>query len=252
MANDKVLAITGAAGRIGTFYREHFGAREGWRLQLQDIRPVANAGDLSTQVGDLADLDTARRAVAGAHTVLHLAADPSTHADFYATLLDRNIKATYNVFHAAAEAGVQRVIFASSINAILGYPEAVQVHTNLVARPANVYGATKAWGEALSATFVAEGKLPSAIAIRIGGVTNRDAIQADWSDRRLSWVVTHGDLCHLFDCCINAGPEVGFAIVHGESNNRFLRMEIDSTHRLIGYTPKDDAFAIAEAKRAQA
>ncbi len=249
MADTKTLVITGAAGRIGTFYRQHFGQRKGWQLRLQDIRPVENLGKATVLTGDLASFDHAQEVVAGAHTVLHLAADPSTRAEFYATLLDRNIKATYNVFQAAAEAGVQRVIFASSINAILGYPEHVQVHTHMVARPANVYGATKAWGEALAATYVAEDKLPSAIAIRIGGVTHRDSIQPDWDTRRLSWIVTHEDLCQLFDCCVNAGPEVNFAVVHGISNNKFVKMEIESTHRLVHYTPHDDAFAIAASKQ---
>ncbi len=249
-SNDsRLLTITGAAGRIGTFYRRHFGQRQGWRLRLQDIRPVENPGEWEAQVSDLADLDAARRAADGAHTILHLAADPSPRADFYGTLLDRNIKATYNVFHAAAEAGAQRVIFASSINAVNSYPDNVQIRATDQPRPGNVYGATKAWGEALAATFVGQRRLPSAIAVRIGGVTHRDAIKPDARPGMLSIVVTEEDLSHLFDCCLEAGPEVGYAVVHGQSANRFLRMEIESTRRLVGYDPKDDAFAIAESKR---
>ena len=246
---EKLLVITGAAGRIGSFYRRHFGAREGWRLRLQDVRPIEDAGGWETQTGDLTDLDTARRAVAGAHSVLHLAADPSTRADFYESLLERNIKTTYNVFHAAAEAGAQRVIFASSINAVNAYPDAVQVHTNMLARPANVYGATKVWGEALASCFVAQHRLPSAIAVRIGGYTLREAIRADARPQHLAFTVTADDLSRLFDCCLAAGPEVTFAVVHGLSANRFVKMELDSTRRLVGYAPRDDAFAIAEAKR---
>ena len=65
--------------------------------------------------------------------MLHLAADPSPQADFYASLLDRNIKATYNVMH-AAEAEVKRVVFASSVNAILGYPNHREVQPALAPR----------------------------------------------------------------------------------------------------------------------
>ena len=52
---------------------------------------------------------------------MHLAADPSPGADFYGSLLDRNVKSTYNAFHAARESGCQRVVYASSVNAVLGY-----------------------------------------------------------------------------------------------------------------------------------
>lgn len=248
MVETRLLVITGAAGRIGSYYRRRFGERPGWRLRLQDIREIADA-EGETQTSDLADLDAARRAVAGAHTVLHLAADPSPRADFYASLLDRNIKATYNIFHAAAEAGAQRVIFASSINAVNAYPEHLQVHTEMLARPANVYGATKVWGEALASVFVAQQKLPSAIAVRIGGYTNPDAIKPDARPYHLSFMVTQEDLSRLFDRLLDAGPEVGFAIVHGQSANRFVKMEVESTKALVGYDPQDDAFSIAEQHR---
>jgi hypothetical protein len=267
----RILVVTGAAGRIGTFYRQHLkvqgrlGSGPGqWRLRLVDVRAPAGAGPEDEVIageaeGDLADLAVAERVSAGAHSVLHLAADPSPRADFYASLLDRNIKATYNVMHAAAAAGVKRVVFASSVNAILGYPDHRQVRAEDVAWPGNVYGASKAWGEAVLGAFVArsEGTL-SAIAVRIGGVTPREQIaerarNAPGQRRRLSpngWasiVVTHGDLSHLFDCCLNGAPDVSFAVVNGISRNRHLRMDLESTRRLVGYEPQDDAFAIAEA-----
>lgn len=243
---ERLLVLTGAAGRIGSFYRRHFGERPGWRLRLQDIEPVPEPGPWEVHTGDLADLAVARRVVQGAHTILHLAADPSPSADFYGSLLERNIKATYNVFHAAAEAQAQRLIFASSVNAILGYPRETQVHPHMLARPANVYGATKVWGEALAATFVSQQKLPSAIAVRIGGVSTVEQVRQGRSPAVLAFVVTEADLCRLFDCCLAAGPTVDFAIIHGTSRNRFLKMELEGTRRLVGYEPQDDAFAIAE------
>jgi nucleoside-diphosphate-sugar epimerase len=259
----RLLVITGAAGRIGSFYRkwlrEHGQAGtapQQWRLRLVDVRPLQEthpddevvAGEAE---GNLADLDVARRAVAGAHSVLHLAADPSPRADFYASLLDRNIKATYNVLHAAHEAGVKRVVFASSVNAIGGYPRHVQVRADDVAWPGNVYGASKAWGEAICGAFVAlsAGKL-SAIAVRIGGVTHRDQIGADTRHGWQAITVTYEDLARLFDCCLNGAPDVTFAVVNGISANRFLRMDLESTRQRVGYEPQDDAFAIAEAKAA--
>ncbi len=255
----RLLVITGAAGRIGTFYRKHLqeqgllgGGQGQWRLRLADVRQPAEvraedeviAGEAD---GNLAELAVAQRIAAGAHSILHLAADPSPSADFYASLLDRNIKATYNVLHAALEAGVKRVVFASSINAVNGYPAQYQVRAEDVAWPGNVYGASKAWGEAICGAFVArsEGKL-SAIAVRIGGVTPRDELGGE---QRKTWrniLVSYHDLSRLFDCCLNGAPDVTFTVVNGVSNNRHLRMDLESTRRKVGYQPEDDAFAAAE------
>lgn len=256
----RLLVITGAAGRIGTFYRKYLKERgelgsgpNQWRLRLVDVRPPEGAGPDDEVIageseGNLAELSVAQRIAQGAHSILHLAADPSPSADFYASLLDRNIKATYNILHAARDNGVKRVVFASSVNAINGYPEQRQVRAEDVAWPGNVYGASKAWGEAVCGAFVAQSKgTLSAIAIRIGGVTDRAKIGDRGSSEWFSITVTYEDLSHLFDRCLAAGPEVTFAVVNGISNNRFVRMDVVSTKRLLGYDPQDDAFAIAES-----
>lgn len=264
----KVLVITGAAGRIGTFYRRHLkesgllgSGPDQWRLRLVDVRQPQDTDEHDEVIagereGNLAELAVAQRIAAGAHSILHLAADPSPSADFYASLLDRNIKATYNVLHAAREAGVKRVVFASSVNAINGYPEQRQVRAEDAPWPGNVYGASKAWGEAICGAFVAQsqGQL-SAIAVRIGGVTDRGTIGVQQAGRRprtgmwYSITVTYEDLSRLFDQCLNHAQNVTFAVVNGISNNRYLKMDLDSTRRRTGYDPQDDAFAIAESRQ---
>ena len=259
-----LLVVTGGAGRIATFYRRWLAGQEDgapasspWRIRLVDVRdsPGAMPGDevIAGPDADMADLANVERAVVGAHTVLHLAADPSPRADFYASLLDRNIKATYNVVHAAVGAGVKRVVFASSVNAINGYPSTRQARASDVAFPGNVYGASKAWGEAVCAAFVAQsGGSFSAIAIRIGGVTAREAVNLEVTPELQALRVTYHDLSRLFDKCLTGAPEVTFAVVNGVSNNRYLRMELEETRALTGYAPEDDAFALAEANAARA
>jgi NAD+ dependent glucose-6-phosphate dehydrogenase len=265
----RLLVVTGASGRIGTFYRRwlHEGGQVGqgdrqWTLRLVDVRPPEDvpAGDevlAGPEEADLADPEVARRAVAGAAAVLHLAADPSPRADFYGSLLDRNVKAPYNVLQAAVEAQARRVILCSSINAVNGYPRERQVRASDVAFPGNIYGATKAFSEALAGAFVSLHPGFSAIAVRIGGVRHPDQMRArpapeqtgatvrpgmNLDDAR-SVVVTLPDLSRLFDCCLGAGPEVTFAVVNGSSRNRHLRMDLEETRRLVGYEPQDDAFA---------
>ena len=264
----RLLVITGAAGRVGSFYRRwlhesgQVGDGEGqWRLRLVDVRQPEDvaAGDeviAGESEANLAELDVARTAVAGAHAVVHLAADPSPKADFYGSLLDRNVKAPYNVLHASVEAGVKRAILASSINAVNGHPKQRQVRAADVAWPGNVYGASKAWAEALCGSFAFQNPGFSAIAVRIGGVRSHQQMREappgpreglNLTDTR-SVVVTLPDLSRLFDACLAAGPEVTFAVVNGVSNNRHLRLDLEETRRLVGYDPQDDAFGDRSAK----
>lgn len=263
-SNAPLLVITGGAGRIATFYRRWLAGEEDgaptssdWRLRLVDVREpsASRVGDevVAGSQADMAELANVERAVAGAHTVLHLAADPSPRADFYESLLDRNIKATYNVVHASVAAGVKRVVFASSVNAVNGYPPSRQSRASDVPFPGNVYGASKAWGEAVCAAFVAQSDGAfSAIAIRIGGVTAREAVNLEVSAEMQALRVTYHDLARLFDACMTGAPDVTFAVVNGISNNRYLRMDLEETRQLVGYHPQDDAFALAEANAARA
>lgn len=236
------LLITGAAGRIGTSYREHLAAAGSpYALRLADRRPIEAADGAEVQTLDLADPESTRRACQGADVVLHLAADPRTRAEFYADLLDANFKVTYNVFRAAADCGCRRVIFASSVNAVGAYHPGRQIRPEDAPRPANVYGVCKAFGESLGAYFATVEKL-STICVRIGGVGHADNLKPGPPAHWYSFFVSHRDLNHLFDRCIEADG-IDFAIVHGTSNNRYLRMELETTSQLLGYHPQDDAFA---------
>src|SRR5262249_35803904 len=117
-ALQKVL-ITGAAGRIGSFLTGWLA--DSYALSLTDVRAPENTHGFPFNAGDIADLDALRPLFQGNDTVVHLAADPNMEAP-WESLLPRNIIGLYNVFEAAREAGCRRVIFASSVNAVFGYP----------------------------------------------------------------------------------------------------------------------------------
>ena len=237
MEDKRRLLITGAAGRIGTAYRHHIGDR--YDLRLSDQKPIPDSNRFESLTLDLADPDSAQRVCEGMDTVLHLAADPRTSAEFYKDLLEPNFKAVYNVFRAAKDQGCQRVIFASSVNAVRGYPLERQVRTDDPPCPLNIYGASKAFGESLGAYFAACEDL-SVISVRIGwfgkpGVWDQPDFWAK------SVFVSESDLCQLFDRCIET-PGIRHAIVHGVSNNRPTWLDLTTTRELLGYEPKDDAF----------
>ena len=238
MSNKRNILLTGAAGRIGTAYRKHAGQQYAFRLA--DLRPVEDPEGHEVLTLDLADPDAAQRACEGMDTVIHLAADPRTTAEFYRDLIEPNFKAVYNIYRAAKDAGCRRLIFASSVNAVGGYGHERQVRTSDAPCPGNVYGASKAFGESLGAYFGhAEGL--SNICIRIGAVGELSHLQADAPDFLRSIFITYRDLCHLLDRCVET-PNIPYAVVHGVSNNRVNWLDLSETSRLLDYHPTDDAF----------
>jgi nucleoside-diphosphate-sugar epimerase len=234
----KVL-LTGAGGRIGTAFRAFVGDQYDFRLVDRDASKIENPGTSEVVEAELSDLDTCQKVCAGMDTVVHLAADANASADFYGSLLDNNIKAVYNIFRAAKDQGCKRVVFASSIQVIEGYPLDVQAHPESPIKPMNMYAAGKAFGEA-TAHYFAHAEGLSSIAVRVGAYEgNRELVKPD--GRTLSAFVSKRDLSHLLQRCVEV-ENLQFAIVHGVSDNRFKRMDITSTRAQVGYRPIDDAF----------
>jgi nucleoside-diphosphate-sugar epimerase len=240
----RFVLLTGAAGRIGTSFRSHYGDR--YRFRLVDRREIAAVAGHESRQGDLARLEFAREVCAGIDTVVHLAADPSPRAGFYETLLEMNIQATYNVFAAAQEAGCRRIVFASSNHAVNAYPLDVQVHPDDPVRPGDLYGVTKCFGEALGRYFADRFGLRG-IALRIGAFGSPESLAQSDSPRTLSLFISPRDMGQLIHRSIEAPDELTFAIFHGVSDNQFKRLDIANARALIGYQPEDNAFALCPA-----
>jgi nucleoside-diphosphate-sugar epimerase len=237
----KVL-LTGAGGRIGSSFRQLAGEQYDFRLAERSLALIGDPGRHETIAFDVADLEACRQACRGIDTVVHLAGDPLAQADFYDSLLDNNIKGVYNIFRAAKEQGCRRVVFASSVQVIAGYPLDVQAHPESPVKPLNMYAVSKCFGEAVAHYFAAAEGL-SSIAIRIGAFEGNNAHTSTPNARNLSAFISKRDLSHLITCCIET-PHVQFAIVHGVSDNRFKLLDISSTREIVGYTPQDDSFQL--------
>src|SRR3954469_4295145 len=106
------VVLTGAGGHIGQAVSGRLGDR--WDLQLTDRRDVAEEAGLETL--DVTDLEACAAAFADADAVVHLAANPSPDATF-SELLAPNLVAPYAVATAAVQAGVRRLVLASSLHA---------------------------------------------------------------------------------------------------------------------------------------
>jgi nucleoside-diphosphate-sugar epimerase len=240
LMSQKIL-ITGATGNLGTVLTTHL--KERFDLVLTDVTPPKADSPQGFTQANIAEFEAIRPLFDGVHTVIHLAADPNMEAE-WESLLPSNLIGLYNVFEAAHQAGCQRVIFASSINAVFGYPPDIQVRVDMPVRPPNLYGATKAWGEAV-ARYYADQKDLSAICLRFGWVQPADNPEIKAGHPYLDILLTYRDLTRLIDCCLKLPDDFQFGIFHGISNNRWKRLDISETRRVLGYEPLDDAFVIA-------
>ncbi len=238
------LLITGAAGTIGRLLTEHL--RDRYALVLTDKSEASPSADLPYVSADISDFEAVKRVFSahpGVHTVIHLAADIRTTAP-WESLLPNNIVGTYNVFEAAHGAGCGRVLFASSINAVNGYPPDLQINTSMPVAPANLYGASKAWGEALG-RFYADQKGMAVHCLRLGWVTPHDGekLMTDAKNDLLQMAITHRDLVRLFESCL--ASSLPFGVFHGVSDNFWKRLDISDTRERTGYAPEDDAYVLA-------
>ncbi|MFZ1752969.1 MAG: NAD(P)-dependent oxidoreductase [Caldilineaceae bacterium] len=240
------LLLTGASGRIGSFFLKTY--KDDYDFVLTDKREPAETHGYPFHLADLSDFAAVQALCEGVDTVVHLGADPSMEAT-WESLLPNNVIATYNVFEAARLAGCRRVIFASSINAVFGYPADVQVHREMPIFPINLYGATKCWGEALGRYYSATHRL-SSICLRFGAVQPRDSSHIDLEHPYIDIILTWDDCARLIASAVNAADTISFGIYHGVSENRYKRLDISSARRELGYAPQDDAFAMAKARAA--
>lgn len=228
------VVVTGAAGRIGRVFVGS-PAPPGWEVIATDR--LAGVGVAAL---DVTDPGACRDALSTIDAVVHLAADPSTSADFRTTVLPLNMVGTYNIATAAVAAGVDRVVVASSAQAVAGYPLDVQVRESDPPCPANDYGVGKAFGEALCASL-ARRSSTRFVSVRIGHYAERRPTSAASLRNRMAWLSPR-DAVQLLWCALTAAVE-GHQVLHGVSDNAAKQLSIAATRQRVGYAPVDDAFA---------
>jgi uronate dehydrogenase len=228
------VLITGACGNIGTVIRPAL--REGVEeLRLSDLHEPEGLVAPETFVhADLTDFDAVQRAVDGVDAVVHLGAVPNEAA--FEVIAGPNLHGVFHVFEACRRAKVKRIVYASSNHASGMNDVGVPLDGSERARPDGLYGASKAYGEALGSMFVDRFGL-SIVCLRIGSFRPEPG-----EKRELSTWLSHTDGIRLVQAALTA-DDVGFAIVYGASNNTRRWWPPD---RAIGFAPQDDAEVYAD------
>ena len=242
----KKVLFLGATGRIGPGildeYEKHY--KNEYEFIIGSRREITLAG-YKTVLVDYLDIENLKKAMKGVSVVLNLGAQSDPKASFD-ELIEPNIIGTYNVFEAARQAGCERVIFASSVHAIRGYPFGHEVRADETPKPSGLYGASKVFGEGLCYVFSQNHAL-SCLAIRIGAyVSDKEREKVCLSRDNYDYVISQRDLAQLIHKCIVAPQKVMYAVLPGISNNKKKYMNLDEAKKLIDYHPQDDAFEFCE------
>ena len=115
--------LTGATGFIGSALATALRERGDDVVAL--VRSPGQASDLAVQgcelvEGDLSNVGTLKRGMDGADAVIHAAAiyEVGVREDRWPDMLDTNVDGTERVLDAAAFAGVPRIVYISTVNAL--------------------------------------------------------------------------------------------------------------------------------------
>jgi UDP-glucose 4-epimerase len=161
------ILITGGAGFIGSHIVEHYqGIAEEIRV-LDNLRTgyLHNLVGLEHEMirGSVTDREVVRRAVQGVDLIFHLAALVSVPESMSkpGECVDINVHGLLNVLEEAAEAGVKKLVFASSA-AVYGDNPTVPKVESMLPEPKSPYAITKLDGEYYLEMFQREGRLETA------------------------------------------------------------------------------------------
>lgn len=212
------------------------------RYELATFDRESDPNDPLSFAGDLQSVEALQRAMEGCAAVVHMAAT-SDDAPFVEQVLPNNIIGMYNVLEAARLARVQRLVFASSVQAIGSGMKWQDKSTGpftarMMPLPGNSYGASKVWGEAMGRTYFDKHKLEF-VAIRIGAFQPYDSPWLKEGRAKDIWLSPR-DMFQLLWRAIET-PAVGYAIVHGTSRVPNERMSLREARELLGYEPEDNA-----------
>ncbi|WP_191487304.1 NAD-dependent epimerase/dehydratase family protein [Pseudomonas sp. FEN] len=231
----KVL-LTGACGRIGKTFFQAMQHRYDFVLADRH-QPDFAIGEHRFIRLDMADKEELTALVDGIEVVVHLAGIPFADSSFE-ELLPNNILATTYLLEAAANARCKRVVFASSAQAIEGYPVDRQITPGMPVMPVNLFGVSKCYGEALCAFYSAQRGL-SCIVLRIGAFKFPDDHDLRGTPDLSTWLSPR-DAVQLLQRAIEV-EGVQHLVAYGISNNRYKRLDLSETIRVLGYHPMDDA-----------
>lgn len=207
------ILITGAGGNLGRAIIPAL-IEAGHSVRLFDFRDIAETGT-ETIVGDVRDIDDVRAAMSGVDAIVHAAALHGIHLakwrpeDFWAI----NVTGTFNVYEAAREAGIKRVVLCSTMGVYGDSARAPDDAWSVVDEsnallPGDVYGMSKKLCEEMAAVYARKWGITT-VALRLGMFVPESNIDK-YGFRLLFGGVDDRDVAQAVSLSLTHEPEGGF------------------------------------------
>lgn len=227
ITSGETLLARAIAERLSRRYRVRLTAQEDVQTDFPVTKSALEADESTTAL------------VRGTDAVVHVARpaipDEGTAA------IDLRTRLTYNLLQAAAETGVRRVVYLSSLELLTDYDEQFDVTEDWRPRPGSDPRLLSHYlGEFTCREFAREGRL-SVVVLRLGTVVRaeelagrpfdplwvdqRDAVEAVW----LALAALEGDASRKL------GP---WSVFHIQSDSPRARFSVDKAKKLLGYKPQ--------------
>jgi L-arabinose 1-dehydrogenase [NAD(P)+] len=251
------IAITGAAGDVGRALLDGF--------ENHEVEPFTHNphDDLDSTLLDVTDPDDVHEMLTGFDTVVHLAGASEPTAD-WEPVVETNIEGTKNVYDAAVENGIDRVVFASSNHAVGTYnieavddPETMRTDEFSIVtpehkgRPDSFYGISKDACEGISSYYAVRHGV-EAVNLRIGWLMDEetlreeaDAPETEARFARAMWLSPR-DCRDLVEKAATVDLPESPITLHGISRNADRAMSLSETQQAVGYRPRDDSSEVVD------
>jgi len=207
-----------------------------WQVQLTARAEVAT--QLPFARCELAADDRTRELVRGIGAIVHVALTPVGIP--LAKQIDSLVGGTYNLFTAAAEAGVGRVVLVSSLEVMSGYGDAFRVAEDWQPRPrADSAAVAEYLAECVAREFARQRKL-EVVVLRVGKVVHAESVAGQAFDPR--WV-DQRDVVQAVSLALAAqrifAPRdtAGWAVFHILSDSPRARFPVNKAQTGLGYQP---------------
>jgi nucleoside-diphosphate-sugar epimerase len=246
----KVL-VTGASGLIGGLVVRNLSQK--YTFSGLNRRPVE--GIPSVQA-DIVDAEAIKPAFEGIDMVVHLSAETK---DLYNwdKIMANTMQGTINVFRAAQEAGVKRIVFGSSGGSMCGYEfdnslpygalaqgryadagESWPLLTHLdPPRPDAPYSIGKLFGENCGRWFSDTYGI-SVLCIRLGAVLDTDKPKLI---RHFPGYLSQSDCVQIIDKSLEAPASLKFAVYDALSENKYRWRDTSFAKNVLGWQPTGTA-----------
>lgn len=226
------LLITGGAGKVAALLRPRIASPDR-TVRLFDIVPVTSPleGE-EVVVGSLTSFKEVKEAVEGVDAIIHFGGQ--SRESSFDDVMQANLVGTHNLFEAAREAGITRIVMASS-NHAAGFHtrSATPLPAEAPGRADTVYGWSKVAMEAMGSLYADRFGL-DVICLRIGLW-----FHVPPGLRGLAMWLSPDDGARLIEAALSC-EKPGFRIVWGISRNTRRWWSL-AEGEAIGYFPQDDA-----------